>query len=125
LTGRPDALDVRVGVGTDLDLGGLEPLVDASRIGSSMSHNFGTWIGLLANAHLVAAGPEVQLVEYPIFENDPLVDASGDPGMYPFGLAFNLVKGQPPVENGRLTVPDELGLGFEGTRYSPDIAVKF
>lgn len=76
-------------------------------------HNFGTWIGLLANAHLVAAGPEVQLVEYPIFENDPLVDSSGDPGMYPFDLAFDLVKGQPPVEDGRLTVPDEPGLGFE------------
>ena len=76
-------------------------------------HNFGTWIGLMANAHLVAAGPEVELVEYPVFENDPVVDASGDPGMYPFDLAFDLVKGQPPVENGRLTVPDDPGLGIE------------
>jgi L-alanine-DL-glutamate epimerase-like enolase superfamily enzyme len=76
-------------------------------------HNFGTWLGLLANAHLVAAGPEVELVEYPVFENDPLVDASGDPGMYPFDLAFDLVVGEPPVEDGRLTVPDAPGLGVE------------
>ncbi|WP_408960290.1 mandelate racemase/muconate lactonizing enzyme family protein [Natrinema sp. 74] len=76
-------------------------------------HNFGTWLGLLANAHLVAAAPDVDLVEYPIFENDPLVDASGDPGMYPFDLAFDIVDGRPPVENGRLTVPDEPGLGID------------
>jgi L-alanine-DL-glutamate epimerase-like enolase superfamily enzyme len=72
-------------------------------------HNFGTWLGLLSNAHLVAAAPEVELVEYPIFENDPLVDSSGDPGMYPFDLAFDVVEGQPPVENGRLAVPDDPG----------------
>ncbi|PHQ40175.1 mandelate racemase [Halorubrum persicum] len=76
-------------------------------------HNFGTWLGLLANAHLVAAAPEVSLVEYPIFENDPLVDASGDPGMYQFDLAFDLVKGQPSMQNGQLTVPDDPGLGVE------------
>lgn len=76
-------------------------------------HNFGTWFGLLANAHLVAAAPEVDLVEYPIFDNDPLVDASGDPGMYPFDLAFDIIKGQPPVENGRLTVSNKPGLGIE------------
>ncbi|QLG61752.1 mandelate racemase/muconate lactonizing enzyme family protein [Halorarum salinum] len=76
-------------------------------------HNFGTWLGLLANAHLVAAAPEVELVEYPIFENDPLVDASGDPGMYPFDLAFDLVEGRPPVSDGRLAVPDAPGLGIE------------
>lgn len=76
-------------------------------------HNFGTWLGLMANAHLVAAGPEVELVEYPVFENDPLVDVSGDPGMYPFDLAFDLVEGRPPVEDGRLSVPDDPGLGVE------------
>lgn len=76
-------------------------------------HNFGTWIGLMANAHLVAAGPEVGLVEYPVFEDDPVVDASGDPGMYPFDLAFDLIEGQPPVEDGQLTVPDDPGLGIE------------
>lgn len=76
-------------------------------------HNFGTWIGLMANAHLVAAAPEVELVEYPVFEGDPIVDAAGDPGMYPFDLAFDLIEGRPPVEDGRLAVPDEPGLGVE------------
>jgi L-alanine-DL-glutamate epimerase-like enolase superfamily enzyme len=76
-------------------------------------HNFGTWLGLLANAHLVAAAPEVDLVEYPVFEDDPLVEASGDPGMYPFDLAFDIVEGQPPIENGQLAVPDDPGLGIE------------
>jgi len=76
-------------------------------------HNFGTWLGLLANAHLVAAAPEVHLVEYPIFEDDPLVEASGEPGMYPFDLAFDIVAGRPPVENGRLEVPTEPGLGID------------
>ena len=76
-------------------------------------HNFGTWLGLMANAHLVAAAPEVELLEYPVFEDDPLVDASGDPGMYPFDLAFDLVTGEPPVEDGRLSVPDDPGLGIE------------
>ena len=76
-------------------------------------HNFGTWLGLMANAHLVAAAPEVKLLEYPVFEDDPLVDASGDPGMYPFDLAFDLVSGEPPVEDGRLSVPDDPGIGIE------------
>lgn len=76
-------------------------------------HNFGTWLGLMANAHLVAAAPEVGLVEYPVFKDDPLVDASGDPGMYPFDLAFDLVEGEPPVEDGRLELTDEPGLGIE------------
>ncbi|MFB6119921.1 MAG: mandelate racemase/muconate lactonizing enzyme family protein [Halobacteriaceae archaeon] len=76
-------------------------------------HNFGTWIGLLANAHLVAAAPDVDLVEYPVFENDPLIAADGDPGMYPFDAAFDLIEDEPAVENGRLAVPDDPGLGFE------------
>ncbi|MFC4986525.1 mandelate racemase/muconate lactonizing enzyme family protein [Saliphagus infecundisoli] len=76
-------------------------------------HNFGTWLGLMANAHLVAAAPEVGLVEYPVFEDDPLVEASGDPGMYPFDLAFDLVEGEPPVANGRLELPNDPGLGIE------------
>ncbi|WP_129115308.1 mandelate racemase/muconate lactonizing enzyme family protein [Halegenticoccus tardaugens] len=76
-------------------------------------HNFGTWLGLLANAHLVAAGPDVKLVEYPVFEDDPLVDALGDPGMYPFDLAFDIIEGEPAVKNGHLSVPDAPGLGVE------------
>ncbi|NGM67733.1 mandelate racemase/muconate lactonizing enzyme family protein [Natronolimnobius sp. AArcel1] len=76
-------------------------------------HNFGTWLGLIANAHLVAAAPEVRLLEYPVFENDPLIDAEPDPGMYPFELAFDIFEGEPAVDDGQLTVPDGPGLGFE------------
>jgi L-alanine-DL-glutamate epimerase-like enolase superfamily enzyme len=76
-------------------------------------HNFGTWFGLIANAHLVAAAPDVTLLEYPIFENDPVLDADPDPGMYPFGLAFDLIEGEPRIGDGRLTLPDGPGLGVE------------
>lgn len=76
-------------------------------------HNFGTWLGLIANAHLVAAAPEVRLLEYPVFERDPVLDTTDDPGMYPFDLAFDILDGQPMVENGQLTVPDGPGLGVE------------
>ena len=76
-------------------------------------HNFGTWLGLVANAHLVAATPEAELVEYPVFEDDPLLDAGGDPGMYPFELAFDIVEGAPDVADGYLAVPEGPGLGVE------------
>lgn len=76
-------------------------------------HNFGTWIGLAANAHLVAAAPEADLVEYPIFEDDPLFDTPVDPGMYPFDLAFDLIQGQPTINDGTLSVSDDPGLGVE------------
>ncbi|WP_144926326.1 mandelate racemase/muconate lactonizing enzyme family protein [Halorubrum salsamenti] len=76
-------------------------------------HNFGTWIGLAANAHLVAAAPEADLVEYPIFEDDPVFDTAVDPGMYPFDLAFDLIEGQPTISDGILSVSDDPGLGVE------------
>jgi len=76
-------------------------------------HNFGTWIGLAANAHLVAAAPDADLVEYPVFEDDPLFDAEPDPGMYPFDLAFDLIEGQPDVTDGVLSLSDDPGLGVE------------
>ncbi|OVE82891.1 enolase C-terminal domain-like protein [Natronolimnobius baerhuensis] len=76
-------------------------------------HNFGTWIGLAANAHLVAAAPDAELVEYPVFENDPLFDTDVDPGMYPFDLAFDLIQGRPEISDGVLSVSDEPGLGIE------------
>jgi len=77
-------------------------------------HNFGTWLGLIANAHLVAAAPEVRLLEYPVFENDPaLPNVGGDPGMYPFELAFDVITGEPAIEDAVLTVPDGPGLGVE------------
>lgn len=76
-------------------------------------HNFGTWLGLVANAHLVAAAPEVRLLEYPVFENDPLIDGQPDPGMYPFELAFDIIDSEPTINNGVLTVPDGPGLGVD------------
>ncbi|NUB93604.1 mandelate racemase/muconate lactonizing enzyme family protein [Haloterrigena sp. SYSU A121-1] len=77
-------------------------------------HNFGTWLGLQANAHLVAAAPDVRLLEYPVFEDDPaLPDAEIDPGMYPFELAYDIIEGQPAIEDGHLTVPDGPGLGVD------------
>lgn len=76
-------------------------------------HNFGTWIGLAANAHLVAAAPGAKLIEYPLFENDPSFNADPDPGMYPFDLAFELIEGQPAIENGVISVTDDPGLGVE------------
>ena len=75
-------------------------------------HNFGTWLGLVANAHLVAAAPDVELLEYPVFENDPLLNTDPDPGMYPFDLAFDIVEGCPAVKDGRLTLSDDPGLGL-------------
>ncbi|WP_227778221.1 mandelate racemase/muconate lactonizing enzyme family protein [Haladaptatus pallidirubidus] len=76
-------------------------------------HNFGTWLGLIANAHLVAAAPEAGLLEYPIFARDPLLQTDADPGMYPFDLAFDIIHGEPSVTDGVLTVPDGPGLGLE------------
>ncbi|ELY97722.1 mandelate racemase/muconate lactonizing enzyme family protein [Natrialba aegyptia] len=77
-------------------------------------HNFGTWLGLQANAHLVAAAPEVRLLEYPVFEDDPaLGEAAVDSGMYPFELAFDIIEGRPAIEDGRLSVSDAPGLGVE------------
>ncbi|MFP8953496.1 mandelate racemase/muconate lactonizing enzyme family protein [Natrialbaceae archaeon A-arb3/5] len=77
-------------------------------------HNFGTWLGLRANAHLVAAAPDVRLLEYPVFEDDPaLGDTAVDPGMYPFELAYDIVEEQPAIDNGQLAVPDAPGLGVD------------
>jgi L-alanine-DL-glutamate epimerase-like enolase superfamily enzyme len=76
-------------------------------------HNFGTWLGLIANAHLVAAAPDVRLLEYPVFTDDPAIDGRPDPGMYPFDLAFDLIDGEPAIDDGVLTVPDGPGLGID------------
>ena len=76
-------------------------------------HNFGTWVGLAANAHLVAAAPEVELLEYPVFEDDPALGTRSVAGMYPFDLAFDIVEGEPAIDDGVLTVSDEPGLGVD------------
>jgi len=76
-------------------------------------HNFGTWLGLIANAHLVAAAPDVRLLEYAVFEDDPVIDGRPDPGMYPFDLAFDIIEGEPAIDDGVLAVPDGPGLGID------------
>ncbi|WP_459191478.1 mandelate racemase/muconate lactonizing enzyme family protein [Halosimplex sp. J119] len=76
-------------------------------------HNFGTWLGLAANAHLVAAAPEVELLEYPVFEDDSALDIGSVGGMYPFDLAFDIIEGEPDVEDGVLSVPEGPGLGVD------------
>jgi len=79
-------------------------------------HSFGTVLGTVANAHLVAATDPGRdgdhLLEYPVFEDDPaLAGADPDPGMYPFELAFDVVEEDLDVEDGHLRVPDGPGLG--------------
>jgi len=90
-------------------------------------HNFGTALGTVANAHLVAAmSPEdgEPLLEYPVFEDDPALDVGDaeDPGMYPFDLAFDLIEGTLGVDDGRLAVPDEPGLGVT---VDPDVVERY
>lgn len=70
-------------------------------------------VGLVANARLVAVAPGTELVEYTLFENDPVIDADDDPGMYPFELTFDIIKDEPAITNGQLTVPDGPGLGVD------------
>jgi len=85
--------------------------------GTFVPHNFGTALGTVANAHLVAAMGEADgtpLLEYPVFEDDPALDVDADredPGMYPFELAFDVVEGVLDIEDGALAVPDGPGLG--------------
>ncbi|WP_330633023.1 mandelate racemase/muconate lactonizing enzyme family protein [Halocatena halophila] len=77
-------------------------------------HNFGTWLGLVANAHLVAGTPGSQLLEYPVFDGDPAVfDAGLDTaaGMYPFDLAFDIIEETLSIDDGTFRVPDGPGLG--------------
>lgn len=69
-------------------------------------HNFGTHLGLVANAHLIAAAPETPLLECPIFGDDIA-------GMYPFPLAEDVLETDLSIEDGRLTVPEGPGLGVE------------
>lgn len=76
-------------------------------------HHFGTLLGLVANAHLVAGAVDGTLLEYPVFENDPYIDASPDPGMYPFELAFDVINTDLNISSGRLEVPDAPGLGVD------------
>lgn len=78
----------------------------AGRDVSFVPHNFGTQLGLVANAHLVAAQPDTPLLEYPVFGDDTT-------GMYPFPLAEEVVVDDLSVEDGAFAVPDGPGLGIE------------
>jgi L-alanine-DL-glutamate epimerase-like enolase superfamily enzyme len=69
-------------------------------------HNFGTHLGLVANAHLIAAVPEAKLLEYPVFGNDLA-------SMYPFDLAADILSTDIDISDGRLQVPTGPGLGVE------------
>lgn len=73
---------------------------------SYVPHNFGTNLGLIANAHLVAAAPEAELLEYPVFGDD-----TG--GMYPFPLAEEILETDIEINDGELTLPSGPGLGVE------------
>jgi L-alanine-DL-glutamate epimerase-like enolase superfamily enzyme len=76
-------------------------------------HHFGTLLGLVANAHLVAAGPDCRLLEYPVFEGDPLVDAGAVAGMYPHPLAFEILATDLAVDDGVFHLPEGPGLGVD------------
>ncbi|MEF8841125.1 MAG: mandelate racemase/muconate lactonizing enzyme family protein [Haloarculaceae archaeon] len=69
-------------------------------------HQFGTQLGLVANAHLTAAAPEAELLECPVFGTDVA-------GMYPFPLAEEILVDALDLADGALTVPDGPGLGVE------------
>lgn len=69
-------------------------------------HNFGTHLGLVANAHLTAAAPGTELLEYPVFGDDTAA-------MYPFPLAEDILADDLDITDGHLSVPDEPGLGVE------------
>ncbi|WP_458187041.1 mandelate racemase/muconate lactonizing enzyme family protein [Haladaptatus sp. NG-WS-4] len=69
-------------------------------------HNFGTHLGLVTNAHLVAASPESPMLEYPVFGED-------EGGMYPFPLAEDVLHDSLTIENGTFDVPDAPGLGVD------------
>jgi len=71
-----------------------------------LPHNFGTYLGLVANAHLAAAIPLEGYLEYPVFGDDTA-------GMYPFLLAEDILVDDLAIEDGSFTVPDGPGLGVE------------
>lgn len=69
-------------------------------------HHFGTHLGLVANAHLVAAAPGSDLLECPVF-------STGVAGMYPFPLAEEILSTTIDITDGYLSVPTGPGLGVE------------
>jgi L-alanine-DL-glutamate epimerase-like enolase superfamily enzyme len=70
-------------------------------------HNFGTDLGLVANAHLVAAIPESPYLECPVYET------TTHAGMYPYELSTDILSTSLDRSDGTLTLPDTPGLGVE------------
>lgn len=69
-------------------------------------HNFGTELGLIANAHLITASPETPLLEYPVFGESVAA-------MYPFPLARDVLETDLEFVDNKLTLPTGPGLGVE------------
>lgn len=74
---------------------------------SYVPHNYGTDLGVVANAHLAAAVPKCEFLEFPIYETN------GSVGMYPFPLANAILSTDLKIEDGSLTVPSGPGLGVD------------
>jgi L-alanine-DL-glutamate epimerase-like enolase superfamily enzyme len=72
-------------------------------------HNWGTLLECIACAHLgVCFPPEVcAWLEYPCFRH------RGQPILYPFPLADEILKEPLSIENGDMLIPDAPGLGVE------------
>jgi len=72
-------------------------------------HNWGTLLETLASAHLGVCFPEkvVSWLEYPCFSH------RGQPIMYPYPLADEILKEPLTIENGDLIIPDGPGLGVD------------
>lgn len=69
--------------------------------------NFGTRLGLVANAHLVSVAPEIDYLEYPIY------GPTSEGGVYPFPLAEEILETNLTIEDGELLLPNEPGLGVD------------
>jgi L-alanine-DL-glutamate epimerase-like enolase superfamily enzyme len=114
----PDGLRQLAGTGVDYLQGdvrhhcgftGCWELVEACADDDAVTfvpHNFGTHLGLVANAHLITAASETPLLEYPVFGTDVA-------GMYPFPLAEDVLETDLDVADGTLTLPDGPGLGVD------------
>ncbi|UCE08405.1 MAG: mandelate racemase/muconate lactonizing enzyme family protein, partial [bacterium] len=72
-------------------------------------HSWGTTLEVLAAAHIGICWPEdvVEWLEYPCYSN------AGQPGMYPFPLADEILTEPLNIENGYLIVSDSPGLGID------------
>ena len=72
-------------------------------------HSWGTMLEVLVAGHLGICWPEnvVEWLEHPNYSNE------GRPGMYPFALSDEILKGPLSIENSELIVPDGPGIGID------------